>query len=484
MVCFYKKIIKKVQENQSRSAIPMLLVVLLAACGSVPKPDLNANAPSAWRNHLASSSTQNTALWWTALKDPVLNDAVDLALKNNLSVAQSYERLNAERALEKATIASQKPRFGFYFGPNSSVAFANYRSSTAYIIGFDVTWELPYTSKNEGQRQMAKANVDMASAGMVGANASIAAEVVRVYGELRAADQKVLAVKKMVAYQQAIVEMHERAEAVGGSSQQEVMQVRSRLFELQSALSDVQLVREAALQRLDVLCGLNAPLQHWLGLSEMPWKLERSQIAAFAVPADLIMERPDVQAAISSVMRAAGQVGVAEAELYPRIGLEGAVYYSGTLIKNGSTAKDGLLNFLAPNLRLPLYDWGMARAQKNASEAALRGAILGYRETVLQAVADTEIAMANFNAMDERIVRTAQEAVSLEQAAERNKQGLQAGYLSPLDAFSGNIKLLERKLANVDDQSLWLTAFAAANKAQTNMSAARPRLNEQAAATK
>ncbi|NBO10748.1 MAG: hypothetical protein EBV25_04180, partial [Methylophilaceae bacterium] len=312
------------------------------------------------------------------------------------------------------------------------------------------------------------ANIDAASAGMIGARASIVAEVVRVYGELRAANQKVSAIKKMVAYQEAIVQMYERSLQVGAVSQQDLTQVQTRLFELRSVLSDAQLMQESTLQRLDVLCGLNAPLQNWLDLPDA-WQIDRAQVSPFSVPVQLIMERPDVQASIAAVMRAAGQVGITEAELYPRIGVEGAVYYSGTIVKNGSTVKDGMLSFLVPNLRFPIYDWGMAREQKNASEAELRRTILSYRETVLQAIADTEMAIANFNAMNERMQRSAEEAQNLAQAAERNKSGLQAGYLSPLDAFNGNIKLLERKLANIDDQSLWLTAFAGANKAQTSM---------------
>ena len=451
-----------------RAVFMMLCSLMLAACGSVPKPDLTPNAPAEWRNHTTSSANSPTDLWWTTLKDPVLNETVELALKNNLTVAQSYERLNAERALEKATLASQKPRFGFYLGPNSSVAFANYRQSTAYIVGFDLQWELPYTAKNDGQRAIAKANIDAASAGMIGARASIVAEVVRVYGELRAANQKVSAIKKMVAYQEAIVQMYERSLQVGAVSQQDLTQVQTRLFELRSVLSDAQLMQESTLQRLDVLCGLNAPLQNWLDLPDA-WQIDRAQVSPFSVPVQLIMERPDVQASIAAVMRAAGQVGISEAELYPRIGVEGAVYYSGTIVKNGSTVKDGMLSFLVPNLRFPIYDWGMAREQKNASEAELRRTILSYRETVLQAIADTEMAIANFNAMNERMQRSIEEAQNLAQAAERNKSGLQAGYLSPLDAFNGNIKLLERKLANIDDQSLWLTAFAGANKAQTSM---------------
>jgi outer membrane protein TolC len=190
------------------------------------------------------------------------------------------------------------------------------------------------------------------------------------------------------------------------------------------------------------------------------------------------MERPDVRIAMAELKRAAGQVGIADADLYPRVGVEGAVYYSGTLIKNGSTVKDGLLTFLAPNVRIPIYDWGMAREQKNASEAEFRRTIVAYRDAVLQAVADTELAIANFNAADERLMRAQTEGANLVEAAERNKVGLRSGYLSPVEVFSANIKLLERKIANIDDQTFWVSAFAAANKAQTNMSLDKKRFGD------
>lgn len=470
--------------KQLSSCTTVFLTLSLVACGSVPHPDLNVKAPATWRNSVVSTSTTaSNDAWWAALKDPILNDAVELALKNNLSVAQSYERLNAERALEKATIASHKPRIGLYLGPNSSVAFSNYRSSSAFLFGFDFNWEVPYTAKKEGERNIAQANVDMATAGMISAKTSLAAEVVRVYGELRAADQKVQSLKKIVAYQQGINEMFERSVEAGAASQQDLIEVHSKLIEAESALSEMNAIRESALQRLDVLCGLDAPLPQWLNLAETSWQVERAQISPFAVPVDVIMQRPDVQVAVAKVMSAAGAVGVAVSELYPKIGLEGAVLYSGTIIRNGSTTPDGLISFLAPSLRFPLWDWGMLREQKNASEAELRRTILSYRDTVLQAIAETEITIANFNAMDERMARTSKEAASIEEAAKRNKVGLSTGYLSPLDAFRAQAKLQERKLTHADEQSAWLSAFAAANKAQTNMTVEKARMAEKPTAS-
>ena len=479
MVDFYNKKHNFLWVKQVNSCTIFFLSLALVACGSLPHPDLNVKAPAEWRNSAVSTSTNaSNEAWWTALKDPVLNNTVELALKNNLSVAQSYERLSTERALEKATIASHKPKFGFYFGPNSSVAYGNYRTSSAYLLGFDFGWEAPYTSKKEGERQIAQANLDMAFAGMVAARTTIVAEVVRVYGELRAADQKVQSLKKIVAYNQGINEMFERSANVGAASQQDLMEARSKLIEAESALSEMNAIRESAIQRLDVLCGLDTPLPEFLNFNEIQWEIERAKIAPFAVPVDVIMQRPDIQAAASSVLHAAAVVGISDSELYPKLGLEGALFYSGTIVRNGSTTKDGVLNFIAPSLKFPIWDWGMAREQKNASEAELRRTILSYRDTVLQAIAETEITIANFNAMDERMALTTKESVSLEDAAKRNKVGLSAGYLSPLDAFRGQSKLLERKLTIADDQAAWLSAFAAANKAQTNMNIEKARMAE------
>lgn len=481
MVDFYikKHIYLKLRSSISSSII--LLSLALVACGSVPHPEFNVKAPVAWRNAAVSTSTSATNdAWWNSLKDPILNNIVEVALKNNSSVAQSYERLNAERALEKATIASHKPRVGLYLGPNSSVAFSNYRSSSAFLFGFDFNWEVPYTAKKEGERNMAQANVDMAAADFVAARTSLTAELVRVYGELRAANQKLQSIKKIVAYDQAVYEIYLRSFDAGGVSAQEVMEVHNKLVEAQSSLSEMNAIRESTIQRLDVLCGLDTPLPEWLNLSEMSWQIERAQIRPFAVPSEVIMQRPDVQAAVAKIMYAAGAVGVSDAELYPKIGLEGAVLYSGTIIeKKGSTTPEGLIKFLAPSLRFPLLDWGMSREQKNASEAELRRSILMYRDTVLQAIAETEIAISNFNAIDERISMIMKEAVSLEEASKRNKVGLNSGYLSPSDAFKSQVTLLERKLTIADEQSAWLSAFAAANKVQTNMAIEKARLAEQ-----
>ncbi|MEN9725581.1 MAG: hypothetical protein RLZZ98_1090, partial [Pseudomonadota bacterium] len=111
MADWHNKINIKIRrfEKLWRKALTLSFVVyplFLASCGSIPQPDLTpTGVPVAWRNTPAASAQPSEEAWWLALKDPVLNETVNLVLKNNLTVAQSYERLNAERALEKATLA-------------------------------------------------------------------------------------------------------------------------------------------------------------------------------------------------------------------------------------------------------------------------------------------------------------------------------------------------------------------------------------------
>jgi outer membrane protein TolC len=448
----------------------VLASCLLVACGSVPKTEINPELPTQWRNHAENESSEIKVAWWKALADPDLDAIVEMVLSNNLSIAQTYERLESERALEKAVLASQKPKLGIYLGPNSSVQFGNYRSSTAFLFGFDMTWELPYTSKNKGQRQVAKAKKEAAMVGIVGARSSIVAEAVRVYGEFRVASEKVVVTQRMLDYQEAMVKIVQKSTMVGALSEQDLVAAQSKLTDLIALHEDAKLYRDSVIERLDVLCGLNAPKPEWADLYEKPWQLNRTQVNAFAVPKSLIMARPDVKIAKLDVLQAAGNVGIAAADMYPKLEIEAAALYSGTLIeKSSSTVREGIITFLAPSVHFPIVDWGYAREIKNANEAELRRSILAYQEAVLQAIADTEVAIANFNSEDKKLQQSMTEYQQLNLAAERNQQGLKLGHFSPMEAFDSNIQLLERKLVDIDAKATWLAAYAAANKAQTDL---------------
>ncbi len=464
--------------------IAIFIAALLCACSvKTTKPDLKVELPSSWRNTpLVANLQSRSDKWWTALNDPILNDTVTLALQNNLTVAEAVERRNAARAIEKAAIANQRPQIGFYAGPDSSVrvlpksildnedqsnTLSSYRRSSAYLAGFDLNWELPFFGRGKGVRDSAQANIDISQADVSAAKISLVAEVVRVYEELRAADEKTSLLQDMSEKYKSLDELVSKAKSAGLMSDADQIEARSALNDAESALSDASFLRESAIQRLDVLCGLTSPKAEWLSQASIPWQLAHAGIPPFDIPASLIRGRPDIHRAEAVVLHNAGELGIARADLYPKFGVEGALMLSGSLTK--SSKSSSIVQLIAPYVRIPLLDWGLNRDMVNEREAELRESVLAYREAVISAIAETELAIANFNTYDEHLQRMEKESKMLQDSSSRAQDAFKSGYFSNVEVLRAEIKLSQRKLQQIDTKVSWVTAFAGANKAQASM---------------
>ncbi|WP_046241768.1 TolC family protein, partial [Delftia tsuruhatensis] len=117
---------------------------------------------------------------------------------------------------------------------------------------------------------------------------------------------------------------------------------------------------------------------------------------------DLLRTRPDIQVAQAGVERAAAEQGIAQAALYPRFVIGGSLLYSFNITQNLRTTQDNAPTF-GPQIDIPLFDWGRRRSQADASELALQAAIQGYRQSVLDGVAEVESALAAIGAQRQRI---------------------------------------------------------------------------------
>jgi outer membrane protein TolC len=462
------------------NCILLCVAASLCACSAVPLPDLTVeNLPTHWRNGIAARQDTPIAAWWMALDDPVLDHTVELALKQNLDQSQAGEKLQAARAIERATLANQSARIGFSAGPDnlarplpeavgtesSAANESAFRTTGAYLVGFDLNWELPLFGLGVGQRRIARAGIDSAIAERNGAQISITAEVVRVYGSLRAADEKLRVFDAALTRMHALDALITQAEQAGLATAPQRDAAIDALNKAEAARAAVKVQRESALQRLAVLCGQPQPLPMWTALAGQAWHFRHAQSALPALPARLIRSRPDVRQAEAGVLKAAGEIDVARADLYPKLSIEGALLAAGNLA--GAARAAQTITLLAPTIRIPLLDWGLARDVVNAREAKLREAILAYRSAVLLAIEETETALAGFDAADARLVRAASADARLTAATVRVQAAFDAGYLSQAEAIRETIKLDEQREQQIDDKADWFTAFAMLNKVRS-----------------
>ena len=455
--------------------------MLQNGCSSLIHPSLKQEIPTQWRNATPNITSADAAenkpqkLWWLSLNDAILNETVELALKQNLSLAQANERLTAANAIEKAKAANHYPQISFTAGPDNlarplpeSVVGekGSLRTSGAYLSGFDLIWEIPVFGRAEAQRKIAQANIKIAETDISAAKISISTEVVSTFGELRAAHDRLNGYALMIEKYALIESLAAQGQKVGllANSDQETAQ--RAMQEVQDAQLIANTQKESALQRLDVLCGVATPQKNWLALENTPWTLTHNLNLSPSIPAKLIQQRTDVQHAEAAVLLAAGEAGIARADLYPKLSIEGALMVAGNLF--GAANTQGIY-LLAPSVRIPILDWGLARQVVNARDAKLREAVFAYRETVLLAIEEVENALASFNVANQRLTRSEKLMEVSRDKPNKIQTAFKAGFLSRPELLKLEIKSQEQILQLADAKAAWLVAFSQVNKTLSAM---------------
>jgi multidrug efflux system outer membrane protein len=180
-------------------------------------------------------------------------------------------------------------------------------------------------------------------------------------------------------------------------------------------------------------------------------------------PVELLRRRPDLRAAEQGLIAAAADIGVAEADLRPRLRLPGSVVFGSALARGG--AFELATATLAAVLDVTLYDGGAARAGLDAARSRAREAALAYRRTLLQALEQVESALVARDGAQARI-DARQRASAAARAAEAQAQVLYrsglTGYLDVVDAQRSALANQRALLqAQADAASAVVVAFEA-----------------------
>lgn len=433
----------------------------LAACATVKVPPLpRGDLPAAWRNAPPGVAAPAPDLrgWWKAFDDPELNALVDRALTDNLDVQQAALRLRAARALERKSRTEFLPRLAF-----QTIEEPNPQNTASYFqAGFDSTWELGLFGRAEATRHIAAAEVGAAAEELQSARVSLVAEVVRAYLQLRGAQRS-----------EALLE----SAAQSTREKLHLLRVRERLrlasaLEVDHAVADDAAAQEQLAkprfaiaqnaQTLALLLGRSEPDPAWL----RPAPLPRLTATGFdSIPANLLRTRPEIRTAEANVLKAAGELGIAQADLYPHIALGSSLTFA-ALVKGQTRLGDVNNTFaIGPIIDIPLFDWGERRAVRDARDAQLQAALLAYRQAVLQGASDVENALAALHAQDQRALQTRKAAEALQSGARMTRKLRELGQADGLDLADAQVALSKAQLDAEQAREEQDIAFVALYKA-------------------
>jgi multidrug efflux system outer membrane protein len=274
----------------------------------------------------------------------------------------------------------------------------------------------------------------------------VQADVAQTYLALRALDDERAIVRDTVAAYRGTLDLTERRHRAGDVAELEVARVRSELASTEAEAAALARRRAAAEHALAVLVGDVASgfaldsAEHAAALPVVP----------SGVPSTVLARRPDVAAAMSSLMAAQARVGVAQAAWFPSLSLTASGGYASPEVSDlfKWSARTWGIGAL---LSLPLLDGGRREAGVRGARADFDAALAGYREQVLVAFRDVEDELAALRWLAEqseaqaRALDAAQRASAL--SGSRYRNGL-VSQLELLDAQREELRL-RRQAAQV-----------------------------------
>ena len=369
----------------------------------------------------AVSKAQPEAAWWRTFKDPVLDDLIGRALSANLDLRIAGDRVREARALFKDARLDQFPRItsqaDYTRSKEQTPGFGSARTDLeAADIGFDAAWEIDLFGHVRHGVEAARADAGAAEADAHNAQVVVAAEVARSYFELRGAQARLAVARQNAGTQQETLRLTKVRFQVGNGDPVDVDSAQARLSATEATIPDLIAQEARAGYRLAVLLG------------QRPGSLD-AQLTAPANPAapliqplpigeaaDFLRRRPDVQAAERRLAAETARTGVATADLFPRIRVNGFVgLLSGdvsSLFSHGAQAWS-----VAPSITWPALDMGGAHARLRAQQARGDSSLAAYDQTVLVAIEDLENALVSYRQQQLRIVSLSQQVQSSRSAA-------------------------------------------------------------------
>jgi len=437
--------------------------VLLAGCVTVG-PDYNApvQAPVTLQGAGAPvySAESPVATWWAQFDDPVLEELVHRALADNLDLRVSVSRVQQARAVFVERRLDQAPHVtagGSYDRRKQPDALAGGERvfNESYQLGFDAGWELDLFGRQRRAAEAARADLDAEWANLADAQVLVAAEVARNYFELRGTQKRIDVAEQTLGNLRDTQKLTETRWNLGAGSELDVQSSRARLKAIEADIPLLEVAQTQSRHRLAVLLGLRPDaLDGLLAPREVP-------AFAKALPLgdtrELLRQRADVRVAERRLAAATARVGVATADLFPRLSLSGFVGFLG-----GDAS--GLVNgnnkawSLTPSLSWAAFDFGTVRARLKASKAEADGVAAQYEQAVLLALEDTENALTRYAKQQARLAIVAEQA----QAARRAETLAQIRYREGSEDFLTLLDAQRTQLA-ADD------ALAAA-EAEVNVS--------------
>jgi NodT family efflux transporter outer membrane factor (OMF) lipoprotein len=354
------------------------------------------------------SDSPDLSHWWTAFNDPVLNDLICDAYRQNLTLKEAGMRVleaRAQLAIARGNFFPQTQNaVGGYqreatpVTPNSPPV-AN-RFFNQFNYGFNLAWQLDFWGQFRRAIEAADDSLSSSVEAYDAALVTLLGDVATAYIQVRQAQQEIEVAEYNAKLQGIVLEFVKFRWAQGAHiagqaviTPVDIAQAELALSQLNVQIQQFEITRRQAENQLCVLMGMpTTSLRERLGTAPIP---QPGPEVVVGIPAELLCRRPDVRQAQYDAAAQAEQIGIAAAQFYPAISLTGTLDYQAARFADlfRSTALGGSVG---PSFQWNILNYGRILGNFRYQDARFRELLLAYCNAVLTAHQDVENGIVTF----------------------------------------------------------------------------------------
>lgn len=392
------------------------LSVALTACASnsayETAPEAGVAVPQSWVADPAPV-TLDTTQYWTLLGDPLITELIGLAIRENRDLTVAAARVAQASAGVRQARAGYLPRLDGSAGVQRDIGdFAS--DDFALSLGADAQWEIDLFGRIGYNVAVSRAELAAAGYALSDVQRLIVGQVAQIAVSARGSAVRLGIARETLTVQDDNLQIAVWRREAGLVSSLDVEQARAQRAQTAAIIPALEAELASRTYTLSTLIG--EPPGRVLSLFESdarPIPIPPASVG-FEAPAQVLRRRPDVRQSEATLIADSARIGLTRTQLLPLVQLTGSI---GT----GSIGFDGLFDTITGGLFAGIsqliFDGGRTRAQIDAAEAAARGSLANWEQTILLALEEVESAAVDLRAARARVALFAVALEASENAA-------------------------------------------------------------------
>ena len=359
-------------KNRIKRILILLSISSLATACKVLGPDYvppTTATPGAYKEaaKTVKSASQIESTWWKLYGNEELDQLIAQVELQNYSLQAAAARTRQARALTEVAQAAKLPTV-VAGGQND--------------LGILANWEIDLWGRIQRSIEASGATAQASAADLAGMKLSLQAQLAQNYFNLRVQDDQIRLLQETLAVYERLLKVTQNQYAVGVADRSAILQVQSQLNLVQSQMQELKISRAQFEHAIAVLIG-KPPAD--FSIASAPLTAQVPEVPA-ALPADLLLRRPDIAAAERRMAAASAKIGEAEASAYPSLAL-----FAGVSIRRGVLG--------GTKLSAPLYSGGATKAKRSEAVSAYEEVIANYQQMVLTGFREVEDSLVSMDAL-------------------------------------------------------------------------------------